>query len=180
MFQIRYRIFGNTQELKMITAQEFDADPGICGEIEISFGEHKIGYCPDGALWDNAYGSEWLNYWVESILDVLICFKNGIVYAAFSAIEYHGVWLEFRMINSDVIINVTNKGPETVQSFFITEENVSFRYVEPMNTKIPYDQFKKVILDLAKHFYTEVECLNSALRDTVCMHKIADCIQQLM
>lgn len=180
MFQIRYRIFGNTQELAKTTAQDFDADPGICGEIEISFGEHKIGYCPNGALWENAYGNEWLNYWFECMLEVLICFKNGIAYTAFPAIEYYGVWLEFRMFNSDVIINITNKGPEIVQSFFITEADVSFQYVEPINTKIPYDQFKNVILDLAKNFYTEVECLNSELRNTVCMRKIADYIRRLM
>lgn len=180
MFHICYRIFGNTIELARITAKDFDADPGICGEIEISFGEHTVGYCPQGVLWDHAYGSEWLNYWFESILEVLVYFKNGGVYVAFPAIEYIGVWLEFRVVNSDVIVNVTDKGPETVPSFFITEENASFRYVEPINTKIPYEQFKKVILDSAKHFCTEVECLNSELRNTVYIHKIKNYIQQFL
>lgn len=179
MFQIRYRIFGNTQELARMTAQDFDADPGICGEIQISFGEHTVGFCPDGVLWDNAYGSEWLDYWFQSFLEVLICFTNRSTYAAFPAIEYYGIWLEFRKIGSDVIINVTNEGPETVHSLFLTEKDPLFRYVEPVNTKIPYEQFKKAILDSAKQFRTEMECLNPKLQNTGYMRKITGYIHQL-
>ena len=180
MFQICYRIFGNIDELKIITAQEFDADPGICGEIEISFGSHKIGYCPDGVLWEDAYGGEWLDYWFESLLDVLSYFKNGNSYVAFSVMERYGVWLEFRKADSDVIINVTDNKQELERALFITEVYDGFQYAEPLNTKVSYRQFGAEILAAAKRFVKDIDDLNSELRNTVRMKKILGCIKQFM
>lgn len=72
MFKVNYRMIDEIDELKSMDFNFFDTDYGhISGFIEIQFGQQKEGcYNHENPLQEGEVGGEWVDYWLDGLLDV--------------------------------------------------------------------------------------------------------------
>ncbi|WP_421617418.1 hypothetical protein ACAF76_003395 [Brevibacillus sp. TJ4] len=83
MFAINFKAYDNFDQLKQISAQEFDQDyRDIEGIIEIDFDGHKYGYFYE----DCPFGEERLVRWFKDLLTIVI-YVNESDYVAYKIPE---------------------------------------------------------------------------------------------
>lgn len=184
MFSIRYRLIGDEEQLRVISAEKFEVEfggEGIPGDIELKFGAHMIGPCREGILPKEACGWEDIDRWVDDLLKVLWLFENGEVYAAFRMIEYDNRWLEFYRKQNIVVVNeARGVDKASTMNTFITKPIYSFLYYEPANCEVQYATFREVVLKCAQKFIREISSLNPQLNHTQIISSISNKTQQLL
>ena len=182
MFLIRYRIFGNVDELKKMSVEEFENTfslGGIAGDIEIQYGSCSVGLYREEALWEGAYGWDDIDYWICSLLDVLVVFQMGAGHVAFNLIEDLNRWLEFYRTASGIVINKVYEVHPILHTNFVVDRNDCFSCNEHCEHIIPFETFRTTILDTAMRFLHEIGMLNPLLLQTHMISSIAEKIDQL-
>ena len=181
MFSVRYRIIDNLEMLGHISAEEFDKifpSGGIAGDIEIIFGSNRVGLYREGPLCDVS-GWDDVDYWINSLLGVLLCFQSGIDCVAFRLIEDAYRWLEFYRNSSGVIVNEVYEVAPIDQTHFIVGKCNYLTCNDPSEYITPYELFSATLLDTAIRFLHEIHELNPALLKTHIIASIAEKIAQL-
>lgn len=160
MFNIKFRIVDDFKTLEAITEEMFDKKYNqILGDIQICFGEHKEGsYYHENPLRDDEVGEELLDYWFDKLLQTIITLDGGYNYAAFMEIEKVNRWVEFKKNKNGILINVAIGKPMN-NCLFITEKGL-FSYVEPLDFRIEYSEFKNCVYETTNKFLMQLKEIN--------------------
>lgn len=180
MFIINYRIVDDINELKSMTSDYFDSDYGhASGFIEIRFGEQKEGsYYHENPIREGEIGGEYIDYWLNKILDVLNTLPLS-KYAAFKELETINRWLEFQLFDNHVVINTAIDKKEVNNKLFVSERFDGFDYVEPIDFSIEFTEFKSEVRNKASRFVAELENLNPELLKTKMVKELIKKIDNL-
>lgn len=167
MFKINIRIIDDIEQLKSMNPSFFDSDfSHITGFIEIMFGEHKEGcYYHENPLREGETGDELLDYWLNKLLDVV----NTITttkYAAIKQLETVNKWLEFKLNDENIIINVAVDIAEKNNKLFVKEFFDGYIYIEPIDFSIDFICFMNEVKNAAKRFLDEIKEINPELLKT--------------
>jgi len=167
MFKINYRITDALGELKSMDCNFFDTDYlHISGFIEIRFGEHWEGcYYHENPLQEGEFGSEYIDYWLDGLLDALIVLPKTR-YAAVKELETVNRWMEFKLLDETVMINVAIDEKKINNKLFITEPFDEFNYVIPMDFSVKYVAFTSEIKRVVNRFLDEIRGINPKLLET--------------
>ena len=166
MFQIRYRIVDDLSELKELSEEAIKSYFGIGGYVEILFCEEQYGFYYDGALWEDDCGNEDVDYWMEKLLQVVLCLIDGATYAAFSLIETYDTCLEFRKYGNRISINSASCEGKFSQTLFIFGKNQYSLPEDVVNHTVSFQEFQNVVLSASCRFLqdvTTIEPLTSKL-----------------
>lgn len=168
MFQIKFRIVDDFEELKKVTAIEFNHDYNkISGCFQICFGnQEEGGFYHENELHEEEYGDELLDYWFDCLLDILNILSSKSNYTAFRVIDTCNRWIEFKQVEDSIVINTAIEGSEKCNGLVITKPWHAFSYPNPSNDTISFQELKNTILYETKRFLSELENLNSQLIDT--------------
>ncbi len=180
MFKIKYRIVDEIDELKSIHYEFFDKDWNqVAGFIEINFGTQKEGcYYHENPLGEYEAGGELLDYWFRKLLDTV----NNLYltkYVAFQELETTNRWLEFKLIDNNVLINTAIDSKKINDKLFITEPFNGFDYVTPINFSVEFIEFKTEIVSTVSRFIAELENLNHELLKTKMVRELLQKINNL-
>lgn len=167
MFEIKYRIVDDFQQLKVITADDFNDEWNqITGFFQICFNESQEGsYYHDNPLADGEEGGELLDYWFEKLLQVIILFKSDSEYVAIKEIETVNRWLEFKKQGDNILINVAVDDSCQNNKLLITEKG-EFSYITPLDFGISYKCLEEQIVLISSKFLNELKCMNQKLCET--------------
>ncbi len=154
MFQIRYHIVDDLSELREQSKAAVSSYCGIGGYIEIQLCRETFGFFSDHSLCEDDCGSEYIEYWIEKLLKVLLHFKHGKTYAAFSLLETDEC-LEFRKKGDQISIRSSNCGNRFDRCFFISEDDDPLPEVAE-NNAVSFEEFECVVIATTKRFLKEV------------------------
>lgn len=117
-----------------MSAEEFNhSGAGLYGYFEIRFGGHAEGEYFDFDIPEELVGGEALNYWFESLLEVLHLFQNEKTnYVAIRVIEYVDRWIEMKKISDRICLNVVQA--ENRGKLLRTSQLGDPHYEHPLNT----------------------------------------------
>jgi len=166
MFKINVRITENFGILKTISPGHFDREYNhITGFFEIKLGAHNEGsYFHEEPLQEGEHGSELLDWWLNLMLDTVNYLENS-KYVAFQEPETFNKWLEFKVENNYVKINLAVDNSQNDNTFII-EPYKSFSYIEPTDYMISLTQLKHEVIKTTKLFLAELGNINPALLKT--------------
>lgn len=173
MFQIRYHIVDNLSELSDLNEDEIKYYGGIGGYIEISSEKESFGFYHDGPLWEDDCGSENIDYWMEELLEVVLHFKFGAAYAAFTLIETYDECLEFRKRENRISIKSAHRGNKFENCLFISEKSISSLSDNAEDYSIDMDEFQYVVWMTAQRFWKEVVSIEPQGRKLPSIQRIA-------
>jgi len=167
VFKIKLRITNGIDELKTMTSGYFDKEwSNIEGFIEVEIGEHKEGcYYHENPLQPGEVGAELINWWLELFLKCANHIKKA-KYVAFHEPDTANRWLEFKLIDDMIVINVALDTKQVKKDFFISEVCDDFTYIEPTGFKISLNDFFSEIDDAAKVFFDKLGDINLELLKT--------------
>lgn len=167
MIALNYRIVDEIDKLKLMDSSWFDkSHEHISGFIEFCFGDQKEGcYYHENPLRDGETGGELLDWWFNYLLDT-VNFLIITKYVAFNEPENVNRWLEFKLIDNTVKINIAKAKPGKKGINFTIDANVEFDYIEIKEFSVQYDEFKKEVLNKINRFLCELKNLNSNLLQT--------------
>ena len=176
--KIRFTIF-NQADLKVMSAEEFDGnDEVVYGYFEISFGGHAEGEYFDFDIPEELVGGEALNYWFESLLEVLHLFQNEKTnYVAIRVIEYVDRWIEMKKISDRICLNVVQA--ENRGKLLRTSQLGDPHYEHPLNTMENYDSFYQEIIRATTELFEEIRRLNPNLMKTRAVVRISNYLHDL-
>ncbi len=90
-------------------------------------------------------------------------------YVAFKELETFDRWIEFKLYNNTVMINIAVDNKRKNHNLFITEKYNGFTYVNPVDFAINIVDFKKEISNAVNRFIAEVKKINPDLLKTRCV-----------
>ena len=174
MFKIKFRIVDDLEILKTVESNWFDANYNkIEGFIEVCFGQHKEGcYYHEGPLQEGEIGGELLNYWIDKLLDVANMLQTTS-YCAFKEIETTNRWLEFKLVENKVTINVAIDTEGRNKGLLIAESYDGFQYAEPVDFSVELNILNNEIRFSVKRFLAELEKINPKLLKSQMVSDIA-------
>lgn len=181
VFSIRFRLAGDNHILKDLSAADFDKEydgTDIPGFVEMRFGAHTFGFCPEGPLHPEVFGPEQVDWWLTCLLEVLYRFENGAVYGAFYLIEHINTWLEFRRNGGSVTVNLAGSADGS-DSFLIWEPDHTFCPREPVDQTVACARFKEEILLFGRSFLAALHEWNPQLDHTRFVAEIAAKIDRI-
>jgi hypothetical protein len=166
MFKIRFRITSGIDELKTMTSDYFDKEwNDVGGFVEITIGRHKEGYYHENPLQDGEVGGEWVGWWL-SFFQRCANHIQKTKYVAFREPETYNRWLEFKLIDDIIVINVAQDIEERNKELFIYKAYDGFTYVEPMDFEVGIDDFLLEIYAAKKMFLDKLRVINPELLKT--------------
>lgn len=168
MFQIKFRIVDNLEELKLIETACFDYEyEHVYGFFQICFGEQKEGSCyHENPLGEDETGDEVLDYWFVKLLDVISLLDKRTSYVAFKEIETERKWLEFKRLGESIFINAAIAADNGFTQLLILKQNDGFSYITPLNYTLTWSELRRGIFDATKRFLKELNDLNPKLMNT--------------
>jgi len=168
MFEIKYRIIDHNNILLNYKTTD-EEDPIFEGYIQISFGSHKEGYYHENSLYEGETGNELLDWWLGYFVDVV----NHLLstkYVAFCVPETSTRWMEFKLINKSVVINIATSiagtNPLEINEALVIKKYDGFIYKEPLDFTITFEQFKEEVHATVRRFIYELKDINPNLMET--------------
>ncbi|MEL7568772.1 MAG: hypothetical protein AAGU27_28435 [Dehalobacterium sp.] len=162
MFEIKYRITYDINEIKNWNAEKCYFEGDFEGFFALNFNGNWYGYYHENVLREGEEGFELISRWFEDLLRAFINLKNSN-YVAVSDIESYNTWFEFRKVNTELKVSVIETKDKS--GYDSIEENL-FEDSLPTDwgsSVVSFEEFGKELLLKAESYIKEVEEINSAL-----------------
>ena len=174
MFKIKIRITDGLDELKTMSCDFFDKEwHNVSGFVEVTIGKHILGcYYHETPLQVGEIGGQLINWWLSLFLQCAK-FILSTKYVAFHEPEKANRWLEFRLIDGVVILNIALDEKQINNRLLIFEKFDDFTYVEPINYKIEIKEFLYEIDSSVKKFIEELTIINPELIKTKMVRELS-------
>lgn len=165
MFTIKFRIVDCIDELKSIDITHFnDEYNNIEGFFQICIGQNYAGsYYHENPLHKEEIGGEYINYWLNRLLDTVNCLSSDTKYVAFKDLETFNRWIEFKRIKDTIHIKIAIDTNMKCNKLFITNLFNDFDYVENGECRIGFAEFKKEVSRAMNSFFHQLKILNPNL-----------------
>ncbi|MCP1187462.1 hypothetical protein [Paenibacillus sp. 1781tsa1] len=157
MFTISFKAIDNFDEIKQMSAKQFDlTKQDIEGIIELDFNGSKYGMFFD----DCPFGNERLIRWFVDLLTIVQKIRIH-QYVAYRIPDSANLWLEFKQQGVELQVSlVEDIDREVILDLFITEPNEEFRYSNWNGVNVSSASFTEEIMKNAHQFLDFVTELN--------------------
>jgi hypothetical protein len=157
MFTVKFKAVDSFDELKQLSAQEFDDNyRDIEGIIELSFNGHTYGYFFE----DCPFGEERLVRWFKDLLTIVLKTQESN-YVAYKIPEHPSIWLEFIVKEDELLVSVVDDiKRDSIFDLFINQPYKEFKYADWSNISISKEVFKKEIVSQVEKLVHFIEVLN--------------------
>ncbi|MBQ1236749.1 MAG: hypothetical protein IIX70_00475 [Oscillospiraceae bacterium] len=170
MFSIRFCLAGDNHILQKLSATDFEKEysrSDIPGFVEMRFGVHTIGFCPETPVHPEIMGPEQVDWWLHGLLEILQHFENSGAFGAFYLLNHPDTWLVFCKNHDAIIINEGFfQKANPANRLFLWEMSQDFCWREPAHQIVCYSHFKKEVLSFGREFLAELHSLNPQLDRT--------------
>jgi hypothetical protein len=164
MFKINYRITDSQEKLKNFSHQEIESGEPIEGYFELEINDKKYGYCNKGILQPGEEGMDLLTTWFESLLELLIEFKNGNNYVAINDTESYNTWLEFKRLDNEHVCISSIRAKKWDGLGQITKTPLEgIESYEWANEIVTFNEMSQEIKNKVNEYITQVGQINEAI-----------------
>lgn len=164
MFEIKYRIVDDFEDLKNATCDEFNNDfTDIFGFFLVDYNGNLEGYYHSNILRKDEVGQDMLVSWFELFMSVLENLNNSD-YVAFREMGTLDVWYEFQRQDNEIHVNRAQGVIDN--DYMIFEHRKDFVYPKWRDVKILFNEFSQEVLKKANDFIANIETINSQLLET--------------
>lgn len=160
MFTISFKAIDNFDEIKQMSAKQFDlTKQDFEGIIELDFNGSEYGMFLD----DCPFGNERLIRWFVDLLTIVQKIRIH-QYVAYRIPDSANLWLEFKQQGVELQVSlVEGIDREVILDLFITEPNEQFRYSNWKDINVSSASFTDEIMKSAHQFLDFVTELNPDL-----------------
>lgn len=168
MFDIHLRIVDDIDVLKSVNVKDFNEEfEHIEGFFQLCIDDYEIGSIyHNEPLHKGEIGGEYIDYWLNKLLDTIIHLSNLGEYVAVYEIETTNRWVEFQRIQEKIKIKVATDSFNHLKKLFITNPYENFDYIDSIEEYIDFCEFKAIVCDAVQEFINQLEKINSALSVT--------------
>jgi hypothetical protein len=173
MFIINYRITEDIKYLKSLELEIFDNNSDLEGFFSMTFNNKSYGYYHDNPLREEENGWDLITNWFSLLLNAyleLIVTK----YVAISDIESYNSWIELKMEDDKVVVNIIETEKEDGMEEITTKPFNEFKYGDWNNVLIELKDFKEELILKTKKYLNEIAAINPKLLESRRMKNIKE------
>ncbi|MFS0860011.1 hypothetical protein [Paenibacillus taichungensis] len=176
MFAISFKAIDNFDEIKQMSAEQFDqTKQDIEGIIELDFNGNKYGMFFE----DCPFGNERLIRWFVDLITIAKMVKVHN-YVAYRIPDSANLWLEFKSQEKELEVSlVEDTDREVILDLFITEPFKEFRYSTWKGANVSMNSFTKEIVSNAREFINFLAVLNSKIMESKNIQILENSLQEL-
>lgn len=179
LFEIHYRIVDDVETLRVLSAEQYDSEGlDIEGYFSLNFNGNVVGFYHDNDLREGETGQELLTLWFDLLMDVVVQLKTT-KYAALKMIETYDTWLEFTLLDDEMLISLAKFKAGFTNEYLIIERKNCFDYPKWKDVKVSFSEFVDKIEDNVKKYFHEVENINPSLMKSKTMLRVVEKIKLL-